>query len=132
MLLVTNKLTTQALTNSINCNLLQLRSLKYVPIETNNKIVVGHKMTQVIEKKRIVFAKKEEIRRKLQSVRNPNNLIIKCRNPDFDHYNHQRYKDDSIERYFASKGWRNSAKKGDFFTINAFGPHPALEDYKCA
>lgn len=28
----------------------QIRTFKYVPIESDNKIVVGHKMTQEIEK----------------------------------------------------------------------------------
>jgi len=47
-----------------------------VPIESKNKIVVGHKMTQIIENKRIV---------------------------SFDHYYGQYYDREFDERYYASR-----------------------------
>ena len=110
--------------------LTQVRSLQYIPIETKNKIATGHKITQLIERKRIVYANKVHEKEEILRYRTQNNLIIKCKNSTFDHYYGQHYGKDFNERFYASKGWRN--RHDDYFIVNAFGPHPALveEDKK--
>lgn len=130
--------------NIVNRNLVMVlsrRELKYKPIETNNKITVGHKMTQVIEKKRSNYMVKKaseekysrspttlaidrEVREaKIQRRR----LLIAAFNPQFNHYTDQVYKDFS-ERNFASYGWKNRRSRDQYFTINAIGSHPSIID----
>jgi hypothetical protein len=83
--------------------LIQVRSFQYVPIESKNKIVVGHKMTQIIENKRIVYAKKHFEKEMRDKMKTKSNLIIKCKNSAFDHYYGQYYDREFDERYYASR-----------------------------
>ena len=97
-----------------------------MPIESKNKIVVGHKMTQIIEHKRIVYAKKNAEKEIRDRVKTKNNLIIKCKDSTYDHYYGQYYDREFDESFYASRAWKN--KKDDYFVINAFGPHPAIAE----
>ncbi|CAF0710611.1 unnamed protein product [Brachionus calyciflorus] len=119
------------LPNNKNIPLLNLtRTLKYAPIETNNKIEIGHKMTQVIEKHR-----QKHLQNKLENEKYSINfnqqstrrLLIASSNPFFNHYTGQAYKNFS-ERNLASFGWRNRRSAGQYFTINAIRSHPSLID----
>ena len=104
------------------------RNLQYKPIETSNIIRIGHKMTQVIDKKRQKYLEKKIQEEKFSnSFRQSRRLLIACSNPNFNHYTGQAYKNFS-ERNFASYGWRNRRSAGQYFTINAISSHPSLID----
>lgn len=101
-----------------------IRQLKYKPIETDNKITIGHKMTQALEKKRQKYLLKKMNDGKYA----PNKrLLIAAYNPHFHHYTNQVYRDFS-ERNLASYGWKNRRSRGKYFTINPIGSHPSLID----
>ncbi len=100
------------------------RHLKYIPIETNNKIEIGSKMTQVIEKKRQKY-EMDKLKNRKYEPKSTSKLLIACSNKQFNHYTGQAYKNFS-ERNLASFGWRNRASRDQYFTINTLGSHPSL------
>lgn len=112
-----------------NAECLQLvRGLKYEPIQTTNKITVGHKMTQVIEKHRQTYLKNKIENEKYGMNKLTNRrLLIACSNPQFNYYTGQAYKK-FTERNMASYGWRNRRSAGQYFTINSITSHPSLID----
>ena len=95
------------------------RYLNYTPIETTNKIQVGNKMTQEIEKKRRVYEQNEQMNKKYEP-RAASQLLIACSNKQFNHYTGQAYRNFS-EKNLASLGWRNRASRDQYFTINSLG-----------
>ena len=102
------------------------RFLKYVPIETTNKIQASSKMMQAIEKKRQKI-EIDTLRDRKYVPKSTSQLLISCSNKQFNHYTGQAYKNFS-ERYFASYGWRNRASRDQYFTINSLGSHPSLKE----
>ncbi|RNA13027.1 putative ATP-dependent RNA helicase DDX28 [Brachionus plicatilis] len=105
-----------------------MRFLQYKPIETSNVIRMGHKMTQVIEKKRHKYLEKKVQDEKYSNTfRQSRRLLIASWNPNFNHFTGQAYKNFS-ERNFASFGWKNRRSAGQYFTINAISSHPSLID----
>ena len=103
-----------------------LRFLKYVPINTGNKIQVGTKMTQVIEKKRQTSLLKE-VERKKNKINTSSAPIISCSSKTLNHYPGQIYKILS-DNCLASRSWANRRSNGKYFTINSFGNHPSSKD----
>lgn len=108
----------------------QIRFLRYVPIASENKIKIGHKMTRDLEKKRMSSEYRQLQKQKENAIKTNNRLIIACNKPQFNHYKGQNYGKNFSENCFASIGWRKRYKKNDYFTINSFGQHPAKPDEK--
>ena len=100
------------------------RNLKYTPIETPNKITVGSKMMQVIEKKQQKY-ELDKIKNRNYEPKSTSKLLIACSNKQFNHYTGQAYKNFS-ERNLASFGWRNRASRDQYFTINSLGSNSSL------
>lgn len=120
------------LTQNVNIQQQQRRGLKYEPIKAEHKIEMGHKMTQVVEKKRLNYVKRREQTDKYSNVnvKPTRRLLIACSNPVFNHYTGQAYKNFS-ERDLASFGWKNRHSAGRYFTVNPIntgGSHPSLID----
>lgn len=105
------------------------RFLNYKPIETSNKITLGHKMTQVIEKKREKYLLKKSTEQKysVNNTRPNRKLLIAAFRPELNHYTDQAYRDFS-DRNLASYGWKGRQSGGQYFTINSIGTHPSLID----
>ncbi len=103
-----------------------VRCLNYIPIESENKITVGHKMTRVIEKNRqkAIFNELER-KRNLQINKSAEHLLISCSSSVFNHFAGQTYKQFTTKN-LASHSWESRNSSGRFFTINALGPHPSL------
>ena len=102
----------------------QIRCFQYRPIETKNKIEVGHKMTQVVEKRREDFLIKQEENAKYK-VDTSSKLLISSCNKVFNHSVGQIYKNFS-DTNLASFGWKNRRSVGRYFTINSVSSHPSL------
>jgi ATP-dependent RNA helicase DDX28 len=105
----------------------QIRFLQYIPIETPNRIEVGHKQTQFIEKKRITFAKDKIYRD--QNTPRKEVLMIKCSKPHMNHFYGQIYKG-KLQSHLASAGWTNRRNNGEWFTLLPQRTHPAMSDEK--
>jgi hypothetical protein len=69
-----------------------IRLLNYSPIITENKIHVGHKMTQVIDKYRQKALINEIEKKKTLPKRHKQHLLISSSTPSFNHYYGQTYK----------------------------------------
>jgi hypothetical protein len=105
------------------------RRLNYTPIETDHKIEIGHKMTQVIEKHRLKHLIKQSTSEEYaQRFRTNKRLLIACSTPQFNHYAGQHYKNFSPQQHLASYGWRNRGSAGKYFTVNPINAHPSLID----
>ena len=104
----------------------QIQHLNYKPIETDNKIQIGHKLTQVIEKNRhksiLNFSKKAQF--KPDPI--VNRLLITCSTKSKNHYAGQLYNNFSDHHNLASASWHNRISSGKYFTINPNGAHPSL------
>lgn len=113
-------------TKILNTQWHSVRSLNYIPIESSNKIQVGHRMTQVIDKKRqkAIF---NELNRKqnIDRRKTGKHLLISSSSPSFNHFDGQLYKNFSSTN-LASVSWKSRSSQGKFFTINANGAHPAV------
>lgn len=114
---------TPIIQNDIN-RLGQIRCFQYRPIETKNKIEVGHKMTQVVEKRRQDFLIKQEENAKYK-VDTSSKLLISSCNKVFNHSVGQIYKNFN-DTNLASFGWKNRRSVGRYFTINSVSSHPSL------
>ena len=105
------------------------RSLNYTPIQTENKIEVGHNMTRVIEKyrKKYVIQKATKEATTHNQLFKPNpKLLIACSNPVFNYFVGQTYKAFSPRLHLASFGWTNRSSEGKYFTINPVSHHPSI------
>jgi hypothetical protein len=106
------------------------RCLHYSPIETDNKIVVGHKMTQVVEKHRQKHMLKQATSQQ-HALKFSNNkrLLIASSTPQFNHYAGQTYKEFTPRHHLASHSWSSRNSVGKYFTVNPIGGHPSLIDH---
>ena len=100
------------------------RNLKYIPIETKNKIEIGSKMMQEIAKKEQKF-ELDKLKNRKYEPNSTSRLLIACSNKQFNHFTDQAYKNFN-ESNLASFGWRNRASRDQYFTINSLGSHPSL------
>lgn len=116
----------QTLINALTVSSNAIRCLNYVPIASENKITIGHKMTRVIEKNRqkATIANLEK-KRNLQKARSAHHLLISSSSAVFNHYVGQTYKQFTTKN-LASHSWESRSSSGKFFTINAWGSHPSL------
>lgn len=97
------------------------RELNFRPIQTENKIVTGHKMTRVIDKLRTKHLVKQVEEEKHIGVTHPRfntknkKLLIACSSPVFNHYTSQTYKNFSDKQNLASYGWVN--RRSEYHTL---------------
>ena len=110
-------------TPPVSCSI-AARCLHYMPIETSNKIEVGHKMTQVIEKHLVKLRTDAQHKFKLRNSASKT-LLISSSTPSKNHYVGQKYAKFIEMEHMCSYSWANRTSVGKFFTINPTGAHPA-------
>lgn len=103
-----------------------VKFLNYKPIETDNKIVNGHKLTQVIEKNRQKSLHNEFEKYKFKPTNTSSRLLIACSTIGKNHYAGQIYKNYTDQHCLASSNWSNRISNGKYFTLNPYGTHPSL------
>jgi ATP-dependent RNA helicase DDX28 len=103
-----------------------VKFLNYRPIETDNKIVNGHKLTQVIEKNRQKSLHNEFEKYKFKPTNTQSRLLISCSTIGKNHYAGQNYKNYTDQHCLASSNWSNRISNGKYFTLNPNGTHPSL------
>lgn len=98
-----------------------------MPIASDNKITVGHKMTQVIDKNRqkAIFNDLERKRHQKSKKSLSQHIAIACSSPSFNHHHGQTYRN-FTDQNLASVGWQARYSSGKYFTINAIGAHPSI------
>lgn len=87
--------------------------IAFKPIQTANKIVVGTKMSELIEKSREKFLVKQLQLKDTKSKP----LLISCPNPEFNHYLNQKYANFDHKMLY-SAGWTKRRSNGKYFTVN--------------
>jgi ATP-dependent RNA helicase DDX28 len=104
------------LQNLIKINQTTNRLLHYKPIITENKLVIGEKLSSTIDKRL----------QKRPLLRDQKKLLISTPIPSFNHYIGQIYPKFDPNKHLLTSNWIKRGSIGKSFTINPIGTHPAL------
>ena len=110
-----------------SCCLQLIKQLNYKPIETTNKIVIGSRLTQVLENNRQKFILNKQIKSRTRPAIAANSrLLISASIKSKNHYAGQVYSNFSDQHNLVSNNWHNRISNGKYFTIIPNGAHPSL------
>ena len=102
------------------------KNLNFKPIETENKINIGSRLTQVIEKHRQKSILHEAVKSRLRPDTSRGRLLISASIQSKNHYSGQVYSNFSDQHNLVSNNWDNRVSNGKYFTIISSGAHPSL------
>jgi hypothetical protein len=100
------------------------KQLNFKPIETENKIQIGSRLSQVLEKHRQTSILNEAI--KSRPNKTNSRLLISASLKSKNHYAGQTYSNFSDQHNLVSNNWHNRISNGKHFTIIPNGAHPSL------